>query len=311
VQVDILMGTYNGELYIAEQYQSLQAQTHTDWRLWVRDDGSTDGTRALVESLAAADSRVIPVHDELGNLGFNRNFHRLLSLSTAPCVMYCDQDDVWLPRKIEAALTHMQAQQARLPGAPLMVHCDSVVSDSQLKPVSPQFVGRRAAHRGLSSVLMANPAQGATIMLNAPLRALALRSAPVLPFDYHAALIAEATGERHFLPESMLLYRQHARNAIGATGGQRQTSQGSGQRLSGTLRMGLQASPSIVNTLMTVRDQWHPQVQRILEEHQHLVAGNASWRSLRWALQADYQFYRRVDRLNVLLFALGLPSLKA
>jgi hypothetical protein len=225
--------------------------------------------------------------------------------------MYCDQDDVWLPEKIEATLTLMRRAQAEHPGRPVMVHCDSQVADSDLRPLAQTFTGRRARHLGLSAVLMANPAQGATILVNAPLRALALLAEPVLPFDFHATLIAEATGERRFLPRSLVLYRQHARNAIGAGGGAGQArAAGDAGTVSPTLRLGLQAADAIEQTLWAVQPHWRPEVAGILKQHRAFVQPGGSWRKLWWACRANYQFYRRIDRINALLYAVGMPSLK-
>ena len=93
--VDIVMGTYNGSPYIREQIRSIADQTHTDWHLYVRDDGSKDDTVAIVQALAADDARITLVQDGLGNLGVVRNFNCLLEQTRADYVLLCDQDDYW------------------------------------------------------------------------------------------------------------------------------------------------------------------------------------------------------------------------
>ena len=99
ISVDIIMGAYNGAKFLNALIESLRSQTHRKWRLLVRDDDSQDDTVALLNAAAQMDSRVQVVTDNLGNLGCERNFHHLLGVSTAPYVMYCDPDDVWLPEK--------------------------------------------------------------------------------------------------------------------------------------------------------------------------------------------------------------------
>ncbi|MCB8828915.1 glycosyltransferase, partial [Escherichia coli] len=83
---------------------SIQKQTMQNWRLLVRDDGSTDNTIDILESFALTDKRILFLKDNKGNLGVVRSFEQLLYYSTANYIMFVDQDDVWLPNKIEHTL---------------------------------------------------------------------------------------------------------------------------------------------------------------------------------------------------------------
>ncbi|MEO8296717.1 MAG: glycosyltransferase family 2 protein [Burkholderiales bacterium] len=303
------MGTYNGARYVEEQIRSIQAQTYPHWTLWIRDDGSRDGTPALLRTLAAADTRLRIVEDTLGNLGFNNNFHHLLSQSTAGYTLFADQDDVWHTQKIEKTLNAMLAQEREHPGAPVLVHCDAIVADSDLRPIQPFFVARRAVHRGLATALFANPTQGATMMVNGPLRELIARARPTVHYDYQAALIAEATGYRCFLKESLLHYRQHAANALGALS--RKTADDAAATpsvgmVSDTFQLGLTYEPQLKATLESVRDCWHPGVDALLARHARYVYHSPSLFNLLWALKTRYTFFRRRDHLDALLFAVGL-----
>ncbi len=80
--VDILMASFNGQDYIQEQIDSITNQTYGNWRLYIRDDGSTDGTLTLCNKAAQSDERICVINDKIDNLGFNRNYFRLLTLST-------------------------------------------------------------------------------------------------------------------------------------------------------------------------------------------------------------------------------------
>jgi rhamnosyltransferase len=307
--VDILLATYNGAAHVREQIASLQQQTFSDWRLLIRDDGSSDATPTLLAELAQSDSRIEIVADTLGNLGFNGNFHALLRASQAPWVMFCDQDDVWLPSKIERTLCVMRDQPV---DEPVVVHCDAVVSDAHLRPLLPRFIGDRGLARGLPSVLLANPVQGAAMMINASLRALMVQNIPSLPFDYQAALLAEATGRRVFIPEALLLYRQHGGNVIGAgtapasSGVQNQNRSASTWRRAGmTLTIGLLAAPHVETVLRPVQARWRANTAEILAHHARFVRVGFSWAKLAWWWRSDYQYFRRRDRYNALLWALG------
>ena len=98
--IEIIMATYGDADAVSEaQVDSLFKQTYRQWRLLVRDDGSTDNTVALLKALSDQDNRIHLVSDGLGNLSMNGNFNHLLTLSTAPYVMYCDWDDAGCPKK--------------------------------------------------------------------------------------------------------------------------------------------------------------------------------------------------------------------
>ena len=102
MHVDILMATYNGGKYLRNQLLSLQQQTHKDWILWVRDDGSTDDTMVILLEFAESDDRIKIVGKTRGErLGPGGNFLGLTKYSTADYVIFCDQDDIWFEKKLE------------------------------------------------------------------------------------------------------------------------------------------------------------------------------------------------------------------
>jgi glycosyltransferase involved in cell wall biosynthesis len=96
-KVDILLATYNGGEFLADQLASIERQTFSEWRLIVRDDGSTDNTVLILEEFRECyPDKVLLIEDLEHNLGPGRNFERLLGYSDAPYFFFCDQDDVWM-----------------------------------------------------------------------------------------------------------------------------------------------------------------------------------------------------------------------
>ncbi len=93
MRVEVLLSTYDGERWLADQLDSVLGQTHSDLVVRVRDDGSTDGTRELLAAYAARDPRL--TWREGRNVGAVRSFLQLLSTATGDVVAFCDQDDVW------------------------------------------------------------------------------------------------------------------------------------------------------------------------------------------------------------------------
>lgn len=221
--VDILLSAYNGEPYLPEQLRSLQAQTHRDWRLWVRDDDSTDDTRELVESTSADDERIRLLPNTGERRGAKGGFGWLLEQVSddARYIMFCDQDDVWLSRKIEQTLYAMRAAEAEQdPDYPILVHSDLHVADAQLALIADSFwryQGITPETSGLDALCIRNVVTGCTAMINRPLRDLAVPIPPeAIMHDWWMALLASGLGQIVHLPTPTVLYRQHRTNTVGA-----------------------------------------------------------------------------------------------
>ena len=108
--IAILMSTYNGECYLKDQIESILSQTYKDWILYIRDDGSTDRTIRIIKTYVGNyPDKIIYEYDRLGNLGSGRSFMKLLSSIDSDYYMFCDQDDVWLPSKIEKTYLKMKS----------------------------------------------------------------------------------------------------------------------------------------------------------------------------------------------------------
>jgi hypothetical protein len=135
--------------------------------------------------------------------------------------MLADQDDVWLPDKVEVTLAAMRALELRLgDGVPALVHTDLSVTDAELHVVEPSLVRSQLldAHASRLGALVAqNPVTGCTVMVN---RALADLVAPpffgVAMHDWWLALVAAALGGLDFVDVPTVLYRQHGANTVGA-----------------------------------------------------------------------------------------------
>lgn len=221
--VDILLATYNGATYLSAQLDSLLAQTFTDWRLLVRDDGSTDASPTILADYQAKFPKRITIITGKGqNLGASGNFAELMRQSDAAYLMFCDQDDVWLQDKIERTMAAMSDLE-QLHGAdrPLLVHTDLSVADENLVTVADSLwrfqhsdpVGGTALNR----LLVQNAVTGCTVMINRSLRDLALPiPAEAVMHDWWLALAAAAFGVIGHVPASTVRYRQHGANDVGA-----------------------------------------------------------------------------------------------
>lgn len=130
--VTVLLSAYNGANFIGQQLDSLLLQTSKNFVVHVRDDGSTDETGDIVDLYALKNPGVVfHVLDDLGNLGAANSFLALLNHVKEPAyVMFCDQDDVWFPDKIEKFLSRIREVESDRPsGTPVLVFGDMVVTD--------------------------------------------------------------------------------------------------------------------------------------------------------------------------------------
>jgi len=221
--VDILLATYNGACHLRQQIDSIIAQTDPDWRVIARDDGSTDDTpRILAEYQERFPDRFIMLPNEGGRLGPSGNFGRLLFASSAPYVMFADQDDVWLPGKIDQTRGEMHRMEETFgPITPLLVHTDLIVTDDALQTIAPSLWRYHQSDPvggiSLNRLLVQNVATGCTVMVNRPLIDCALPIPPAaVMHDWWLALVATTFGRIGHLPTPTVLYRQHGKNDTGA-----------------------------------------------------------------------------------------------
>jgi glycosyltransferase involved in cell wall biosynthesis len=222
----IVLSTYNGNAFLAEQIESIRAQTAPDFRLYIRDDGSADGTLDLIARFAAIDPRIAVLSDGAGNVGAPASFGLLLSHAFArreAYVFLSDQDDVWLPHKA-ARMLGTATHHARWDGAdlPLLVHSDLRVVTSDLGEIHPSFFSYQQLDpiedTRPTRLLFRNAVTGCATLVNRALLEAALPFPRVAMHDWWLAQCAAFFGRIVFVDEATVLYRQHGANAFGARG---------------------------------------------------------------------------------------------
>ncbi|HVK50255.1 MAG TPA: glycosyltransferase family 2 protein [Pseudoxanthomonas sp.] len=109
-QVSVIMPVYNAEATMRRSIESVLGQTHADVQLVLVDDGSRDGSAAIIADYAARDSRVTAIHQANGGVAAARNAG--LRAATGTHVAFCDSDDWWAPHKLELQLEQMRASDA-------------------------------------------------------------------------------------------------------------------------------------------------------------------------------------------------------
>jgi glycosyltransferase involved in cell wall biosynthesis len=220
-RIAILLSTFNGAAFLREQLDSMLAQSHDNWVLYWRDDGSSDGTIAILEAFAerAGQGRCVQIDAAPGRLGVTGSFLTLLravteQLGEHDAVAFADQDDIWLPQK----LARGTAALAGIGRARPALYCArQILVDAKLKRIGES--GAVARWAGFPASLTQNVATGCTVMLNRAAARLvaASKPSPGTLHDWWCYLMVTASGGHVLQDEAaVVLYRQHGGNFVGA-----------------------------------------------------------------------------------------------
>lgn len=221
----IVLATLNGALFLAEQIESLQNQSWTDWTLLLRDDGSVDGTADIAARYADLDPRIelldgshgASTGSAVGNFSFlfDEAYER-----GAGYVFSCDQDDVWERSKLSIMLEEIRNAEGN-GTTPVVLHHDLSVVDDRLAPVADSYWLMSRIQPGDEQrpqrLYSRNEVTGCAMGCNRALLEVALPiPGQAVMHDWWMALVAAHFGKLRSLPERLVKYRQHAGNIIGA-----------------------------------------------------------------------------------------------
>jgi hypothetical protein len=224
MNVSIALATYNGGRWLRQQLDSLARQTLLPSELVISDDQSTDGTFEVIREFAATSPfpvRVVPNHIRRG---FADNFINALGYSSSDCVAYCDQDDVWLPSKLQLCVAAMSADRE----ATLVMH-DCEEADADLSPLGIVVRAQSSPFADTPSGpcrIIRHPALGCCMLLHRRLVDAVLRYWPeshltyvtrtnsrgVLGHDTAAVHLAWVLGRVVYLSDSLMQHRRHGQN---------------------------------------------------------------------------------------------------
>jgi len=211
-KIAVLLSAYNGEKYLKEQLDSLLKQSFSNFDLFIRDDGSTDSTRKILHEYEKKENIQIEYGE---NIGFAQSFLKML-LNTASIYeyfMFSDQDDIWLEEKIEAFVTYMTKVDQSIP---VLYFCGYEVVNHSLEHIAFSKIPRVI---NFESALVQNIVTGCTCGMNALAAKMIVEKLPNLNIKLHdwwTYLVVSAFGKVYFDNRSMIKYRQHGKNVIGA-----------------------------------------------------------------------------------------------
>lgn len=222
-EIEVVLPVFNGVAYLEEQIMSIANQSLPPVRLIVRDDGSTDGTKELIDDLCYRYGDWLKVLNSDCNLGCIENINRLLAATTAPYIALADQDDVWFVDKLERSLQAIRGLEVfSEPEYPLLIHSDLELINAAGVSLNTTYFRRQhllPSRNTSHEIVFSNVVTGCTILFN---RALLQQACPIpqeaLMHDWWLALVASAFGRLELLDGVTVKYRQHATNVLGSKG---------------------------------------------------------------------------------------------
>ncbi len=200
MKLSVCMATYNGEKYVEQQLRSILLQLGADDEVVVSDDGSTDRTCDIIESMQ--DPRIHLYHANCHNATLN--FEEALQHITGDIVFLADQDDVWLDGKVERCVKELESCD--------LVTTDSIVTDDNLRPIHPSFFALYHSGKGLLRNIIYSTYYGSCMAFRRSVleRALPFPQTAEIGHDLWLGLVAEMTSQVQFIDTPYVLYRRHA-----------------------------------------------------------------------------------------------------
>jgi glycosyltransferase involved in cell wall biosynthesis len=201
--ISVCLASFNGAPYIREQIASILSQLGPGDELIVSDDGSSDGTPDIIRGLNDERVRLLSGHERVGVV---QNFERAILASVGEIIFLSDQDDVWLPGKVEACLATLKSN--------ILVVTDCRVVDSDLRVTHDSFFVFRGSRPGILRNIFRNTYLGCCMAFRRELLGAALPLPARVPMhDMWLGLVAETVGRVAFISTPYLLFRRHGKNA--------------------------------------------------------------------------------------------------
>lgn len=261
-KVIILLATYNGQHYLAEQLDSICAQTHNNWEIWVSDDGSNDKTLSI---LAEYQSRLGATVLRIFNgprKGFSANFLSLIcnKALAGTYFAYADQDDFWHPTKLERAVKWLDTTSKDNPAlycgrSTLVDRSRNIIGYSPLFEKKPGFLNALVQNIGGGNTMVFN--QSALNLLQEAGEAI-----NIVAHDWWTYLVVTAAnGAVYYDPVSTIDYRQHGNNQIGGNVGLRAQLYRFVQMLQGRFK---QWNTININALLTIKHRFTEHNSQVL-----------------------------------------------
>jgi glycosyltransferase involved in cell wall biosynthesis len=202
MKISVCIATYNGAKFIEDQLDSIRSQISLNDEIIISDDGSSDNTIQIIKDIN--DSRIKLIINEEAR-GLVKNFENAIMNSTGEYIFLCDQDDVWLPDKVEVFKVYLNQYD--------LVVSDCFITNSNLEIINDSFFKKNKSKKGVFNNLIFNSYLGCCMAFNRRLLSLAIPfPRDIIAHDIWLGLMYNIYGKVCFIDERLILYRRHGLN---------------------------------------------------------------------------------------------------
>jgi glycosyltransferase involved in cell wall biosynthesis len=219
--ISIAMCTFNGAKFLEEQLQSFVSQTVLPNELIICDDRSTDGSWEILEAFSRSAPFTVRLTANPERLGSAHNFEKAIGMCRGEVIALSDQDDVWLPRKLEILLKTLETD----PGAAYVFSDAEIIQEEgaplglglwEVKDFSPEQASNVFALGQFELLLRSNVVTGCTMAFRSSFRNMFLPVPRHWIHDHWIALVGSSIAHGVVVPDRLVRYRKHASQQIGA-----------------------------------------------------------------------------------------------
>ena len=226
----VILCTYNGEKYLEKQIKSIMEQDREDFCLLYSDDGSSDSTKAILQSLQERyGKKMLAFPRSMKSGSPAKHFLSILSalakgevyIENLEYIFLADQDDCWFPDKLSKTISVIKEEERKFgESLPILCHTDCTLVNAKGELLAKSYRSYQklpgASYR-FSRLLLQNHVTGASVGINKALLQYCKEiPAEVKMHDHWLALLANCFGEIQYLPYASYAYRQHGENVLGA-----------------------------------------------------------------------------------------------
>lgn len=207
-KVTIIMSTYQGEQYVVEQLESLFKQTYPSISIIVRDDGSTDGTLKILETYEKQ-KKITLIRGK--NIGLVKSFFKALQeAEPSSYYAYCDQDDVWIPEKIQRAVEALEKEKGQK--QPMLYFTEFYYCDPNLQVIKSSCMNKKGI--SFKNAILECIASGNTMVFNEEMKHLILKTSPedICLHDWWTYMVGVAFGKVLYDSRPSVYYRRGNQN---------------------------------------------------------------------------------------------------
>ena len=221
LRISIALCTFNGAAYLSNQLRSILDQTRKPDEVVIFDDNSTDDTVPIIRRFAVAAGLSVSVSMNPRTIGPAENFALAIAACSGDVIALCDQDDIWLPRKLEL----IEAEFVKNPNLGV-VFTDAEICDENAEPLgyrlwksiglTPSYQTQLLRGKAFEVILRQNVVTGATMAFSSRFKSLLLPIGSGWMHDGWIALLVSAIAPVAIINKPLIQYRQHPQQSVGA-----------------------------------------------------------------------------------------------